>query len=491
MTRRRGYVLIACMLATFMAAIEATIVATAMPTVVARLGGFALIGWVFAVYLLTQAVSIPIYGRLADLYGRKRVFFAGAFLFLVGSTLCGFASSMIALVLFRALQGLGAGCILPISNTIVGDVYTAEERAGAQAYLGSVWGIAAVAGPLLGAFIVRYLPWAFVFWLNLPVGAAAVAILATCFHEPRYARPHRLDIAGALLLACSVVSLLLALLQADRLGLWGFALGGLAVVLLAILVRHERRVVEPLFPLALWRERAIVAGAGGNLAIGASLMATSAFLPTYVQAVMGGGPLGAGAMLALMSLSWPIAAVLAGRMMRVHSYRATATAGGAVLLAGSLMLALLGLLVRAGLGYAGELLWSGGGAALIGAGMGLCNTTFLVSVQNTADHSLRGIATASTNFMRMLGAALGTALLGAVLNLRLANVLPGVADPVQALVDPVRRSALGASDLDRLADGVAAALHGVFWAACVFALAAIAIARQVPSATTAQSRATP
>jgi EmrB/QacA subfamily drug resistance transporter len=478
--RRRALVLVACMLATFMAAIEATIVATAMPTIVAGLGSFALLGWVFAVYLLAQAVSIPIYGRLADLLGRKRVFFFGASLFLLGSTLCGFASSMMALVVFRALQGLGAGAIVPIATTIVGDIYSPEERAGVQGYLMSVWGVSAIIGPLLGAFIVQHFAWSFIFWLNLPVGAASMALLSWCLPESRASAAPKLDIAGAVLLTGGVITLLLIVLQSAHLDGW-------VVVLLAfasagffmLLVRQERRAPEPLFPLALWHSRVLVSGAAGSLMVGAAMMGTSAFLPTYIQGVMGGSALDAGITLTLMSVSWSLAGAFVGRAIQATSYRAMAIAGGGALVLGSLVLPVLA--------PGGGLAWAWVSAFLIGAGMGLSNTTFLLAVQNSAGRSMRGIATASTTFMRMLGSSLGTALLAAVLNLGLAYGLPGVADPVQALMDPRRREGFSPDELAHLADRVASALHGVFWTACLFGLAAMVLARFVPREVRASS----
>jgi len=476
----RSYVLGACLLATFMAAIEATIVATAMPTIVGRLGGFALLGWVFAVYLMAQAVTVPIYGRLADLYGRKPVFLAGASLFLIGSILCGWAGSMTALVVFRAIQGLGAGAILPISMTIVADVYTSTERAAVQAYLAGVWGFSAIAGPLLGALIVQYLPWSFIFWLNIPVGVAAMAMLVIWFREPERHRARKLDFVGAGLLATTILPLLLALLESHLLGMRSVGLAAVSALSFAALWIQQRRAEEPLFPHALWRDPTLAAGTAGSLTIGAAMMATSAFLPTYVQGVMGGSAIAAGATLALMSLGWPLANLLAARLMRRHSYRLTALAGSGALLLGSLMLPQLGVV--------GGLAWACVSASFIGAGMGMCNTTFLVSVQNTAAPAIRGIATAATNFMRLLGAALGTAVLGSVLNLSLGD-LPGVQDPVQTLMDPARRHALPAAQEAVMVARVDAALRAVFWAACVFAVATLAVSWRVPRGTRPGSEA--
>jgi EmrB/QacA subfamily drug resistance transporter len=468
---RRPLVLAACMLAMFMAAVEATIVATAMPTIVAELGGFALFSWVFAAYLLAQAVTIPIYGRLADLYGRKRVFFFGASLFLVGSTLCGFAPTMLLLVAFRALQGLGAGAIMPVAQTIVGDVYSPAERAKIQGYLSSVWGFSAIVGPLLGAFIVEHLSWSLIFWINLPIGAAAIATLAAFLPEPKLRRPHSIDVAGALLLVLAVATLMIALLHAIHLGWWTVPMFAGSALCLVLLLVQERRAAEPLLPLGMWRDRTILAGNVGGLAIGAAMMATSAFLPTYVQAVMGHDALAAGVVLALMSVGWPIASTLGGRLMLVTSYRTTAVLGGFLLMLGSAMLPLLGQ----------GLLWAGVAATLIGAGMGLCSTTFMVSVQNAASHSMRGIATASTVFMRMLGSSLGTAILGAVLNFGLAGSVSAFGDPVQTLMDPAKRAALPGDAVEGLVAAVAGALHQVFWTAAALAVLAFVSAWLVPA----------
>ena len=322
-------------MATFMAAVESTIVATAMPTIVAELGGFSLFSWVFAVYLLTQAVSIPVYGRLADIYGRKKVFYAGAGLFLIGSTLCGFAPNMVWLVLFRALQGFGAGGVQPIAMTICGDIYTPSERARVQGLISSVFGVAAVAGPSLGAFLVEHVGWRTVFWVNLPVGAVAMLMISLFLHERIEPRAHRVDYLGSLLMMLGIAALMLVLVQGSTLpsGIaWAAAAAGLFG--LAALVVHEARTLEPMLPLELWRDRVIVIGSlGGGLA-GAIMMGVSAFLPTYVQGALGRSPLTAGLVLGCMSVTWAFASIFGGRFMVRTTYRLTATLGALSLLAG-------------------------------------------------------------------------------------------------------------------------------------------------------------
>src|ERR1051326_1033951 len=215
---RRTLILLAALIATFIPAVESSIVATAMPTIVGNLGGFELFSWAFAVPLLTMAVTIPLYGRLADIYGRKHVFFVGTSIFLVGTTLCGFARSTEVLILCRAIQGFGSGAIQPIAMTVIGDVYTPTDRARVQGWTSAVFGLAAVVGPALGAFLVQHVHWALVFWINLPIGLIAIAMFAVLLPETAQRHRHRLDYAGGILLMIGVGALMVALVQARTLG---------------------------------------------------------------------------------------------------------------------------------------------------------------------------------------------------------------------------------------------------------------------------------
>lgn len=468
----RHWILIACMLAMFMAAIEVTIVATAMPTIIAQLGGFSQFGWVFSIYLLTQAISVPIYGRLADLWGRKRMFLIGTSLFLLGSVLCGMAHSMTWLILFRAFQGLGAGAIMPITSTIVADIYSPRERAGIQGWLSSVWGVSAIIGPLTGAWIVQHFSWSLVFWVNVPLGIISMLMLIRWLPTHQQTSTQRLNLSGSAWLMLSVSALLVALLQAEALGYW--LLLFLAIALLAgfILLRHEKQAESPLFPLAIWQSRVIVAGNAGNLIIGAAMMGISAFLPTWIQGINGGSPLQAGSALAMMSIGWPLASTLSGRLMLHTSYRFTAQLGALLLIAGTALL----LTLHAN----SSLLQAGFAAFVIGTGMGMTSTTFLVSVQNSADFAIRGICTASIMFSRMLGSALGTAIMGAVLNYNLLLRLPDAHDPVQQLMSPERRQALDGGALQQMTLQIAASLHWVFIVSLVIAVGSLFIAWAMP-----------
>ena len=470
---RRHWVLIACMLSMFMAAIEVTIVATAMPTIITELGGFSQFGWVFSIYLLTQAVTVPIYGRLADMWGRKRVFFIGAGLFLLGSVLCGFASSMTWLIIFRAFQGLGAGAIMPLTSIIIADVYPPKERASIQGWLSSVWGVAAIVGPLTGAWLVQHFNWALIFWVNVPIGIISMLLLVRFFPENPQRSAHRLNLAGSFWLMVTVTALLMALLQTEALGYWALALIALALCSGWILFRHERHSGEPLFPLDIWRTRTLLAGNLGNLFIGAAMMGISAFLPTWVQGVNGGSPLQAGSALAMMSIGWPLASTFSGRLMQWTSYRFTALLGSVLLVTGTALL--LFLQQNSPAWYAGF------SAFVIGTGMGMTSTTFLIAVQNTAKFEIRGICTASVMFSRMLGSALGTAIMGAVLNYNLLIRLPQFHDPVQQVMSHEGRQQLTAENLQWMLAEIAHSLHWVFAASLIIALGSLVISRLVPA----------
>ena len=463
------------MMAIVLTATEGSIVATAMPTIVADLGGFHLFSWAFAAFLLTQAVSIPIYGRLADLYGRKPVFFAGTSLFLAASLLCGLAWEIKSFIIFRALQGVGAGAIQPIATTIVGDIYTPAERARVQGYLSGVFGIAAIFGPPLGAFLVDRVGWPFIFWINLPIGAASFAMLSRFLPERRQTRRHRIDYAGSALLSLGAGALMLVLIEAQSLGRATIivltAVGALALIALAA---NEKRAAEPLFPASLWRNRVIALGNLGGFTTGALIMAVSGYLPTYVQGAMGGSVLTAGLVLGASSISWALASFAAGRLMVRTSYRLVAVIGGLSLVTGSLLLATL----DPGRGFS----WAATGSFVIGIGMGFCNTAFVVLIQASVGWSERGVATSSYMFMRIAGQSVGAAVFGAVLNFGLSRHAPRAGDLINRLLDPGLRHSLGSAELVQLSDAIASSLHLVYILAGLAALITLALACAFPAA---------
>lgn len=475
------------MMAIFMSAVEATIVATAMPTIVSELGGFHLFSWVFAAYLLAQAVSTPVYGRLADLYGRKRMFFIGATIFLIGSAACGFTwifniwavsraygLGMAALVVFRIFQGMGAGSLQSMATTIVGDIYPAAERARVQGWLSGVWGIAAIAGPALGALIVQHLHWSFVFWINLPIGVIAIAILLRYLDEQIQPRPHQINLMGAALLMLGIGAILMPAIQAQYLNAATSAallvIGVTALVLLAI---GERRASEPILPYKLWRSRIMAASNAGSLAIGMLLMCVVAFLPTYVEAVMGRTAVFAGTAVATQSVSWSCGSIISSRVLAFSSYRTTGVIGALLLIAGT------GLLVS--LDRDSAFWWLLPAALLVGLGMGFCNQTFLLTVQGGVGWNERGAATSSFLFLRTIGQALGAAFGGAILNFGVARHVPAAGDVMGGLFDPARRASLGADMVARLRDAIAGALHHVYIIAGILAVLTLIVTMLLPA----------
>ncbi|HXQ53624.1 MAG TPA: MDR family MFS transporter [Stellaceae bacterium] len=471
---RRRLITIACLLAQFMAAVESTIVGTAMPTIVGDLGGFHLFSWVFASYLLAQAVSTPVYGRLSDVYGRKRLFFAGAALFLVGSTACGFAWGMVPLIAFRAVQGLGAGAIQPIAWTIIGDIYPPADRARMQGWLSSVFGVSALVGPLLGAFIVEHLNWSLVFWVNLPIGIAAVVTLALVLDERIEGARRKVDYLGALLLMLGVGAILVALVQSRSLGAEAIAgLVAFGAAALALLCLHELRVAEPIVPFRLWRHPLIAIGNFGAFIIGVMMMCNGGYLPAYVQGAMGRSPAVAGLVLGSSSVVWTVGTILSGRVMVRSSYRAAGVTGSLIVLVG----VAVSLMLEPSRGP----VWAAFGASLLGLGMGFCNTTFIVSVQTAVGWGERGAVTGANLFMRTIGQAMGAALFGYVLSAGVARHVPEAGDAINRLLQPGMRASLAPDLALRLSDALAGAMHEAYIVLGVIALVVLGFTCAIPA----------
>ena len=468
---RRSLVLAACMMATFTAAVESTIVATALPTISVELQGAQLTSWVFTAYLLTQAVTIPVYGRLADLYGRKPIFLAGSAIFFVGSALCGLATDITSLIAFRALQGSGAGCVQPIAYTIIGDIYRPVERARIQGMLSGVFGVAAIAGPSLGTLLVAQVTWRLVFWVNLPVVAAAMAMLVAFLHEDTTPRRQPIDVAGATLLMVGIGGVIFG---ADRWGHIGAAIAltsffvGLAA--LVAFARHEVRTSAPMVPRTLWRNRVVVVGSLGAFAVGGAIMSVIASLPGYVQGVMGGTTGTAGLVLGIMVIVWTFGSIGAGWLMVHITYRITGYAGACGIIAGALVLAML----TPQSSVADAVL----GVSILGIGLGFCNTTWIVCVQTGVAYHERGSATSAVMFMRFLGQALGAAVGGIILSFSWQTLLPGVADPLGRLLD--RQAVIALSERADIAQAASRAFHGVFLLTACMGLVALALTLRLP-----------
>jgi EmrB/QacA subfamily drug resistance transporter len=468
----RPLVLAAVVTVILISAIEGTIVATVMPQIVGQLGGFDLFSWVFTAYLLTQAVTIPIYGRLADIYGRKRMLLVSIGLFLIGSVACGFAWNMISLVAFRVVQGIGAGGLVPVAQTVFGDLYSPVERAKLQGYISSVWAIGSILGPLIGAFLVAHTIWPMVFWVNVPIGAAAAGMLILWLHEDVKHRQHRVDYGGAALMALGSFVLMFALVQAIHLSVAMFAaLIALALVLLTLFVLHERRAPEPMLPIELLKNRIIAAGNLACFALGAIMMGATAFLSLYVQGVMGRSAIIAGIVLMTPSVTWPIGSASGGWIMLRTSYRATTLIGAAPLLLGSLAMIMLDP-------TRGPLL-AAIGAALIGIGMGLTSNTFTVAIQSSVGWAQRGIVTSTISFTRQVGQAIGAAVFGGTINAELASQ-GASGDIVDRIMDPGLRSSLPADAIAPLTQAIAEGLHNVYLITGLLALGVLATALVLP-----------
>lgn len=414
----RPFVVASIMLATFMAAIESTIVATAMPSIVGQLGGFTYYSWVFSAFLLAQSATTVIYGKLADLLGRKPVLIAGVVLLLIGSLLCGFAWSMASLIAFRMVQGLGAGAITPITMTVIGDLYKLEERGRTQGLLAAVWAVSGVLGPLAGAFVVANLSWAWIFWINLPIGALAIIGFALFLHEAVERHRARIDYIGALLFGVSVGSLLLLLTETDAGPETLAVLGLLFLATGVIFLRHERRTPEPIISIELWVRRLVATSNVATLLAGMIMIGLMTVLPIYVQGVMGRSPVVAGSALSALVVGWPLAVMLSGRLYRLLGVRRTLRTGSILFPLGASVLLLLTpqsppLLVAIS-------------TFLLGFGMGLLSMTTIALVQDSVEWSMRGSATASVLFARSLGTTIGATAIGALLNIGIAHYGSGV-----------------------------------------------------------------
>jgi EmrB/QacA subfamily drug resistance transporter len=469
----RPLVLTAVIATIMISAIEINIIATVMPTIVGELGGFDLFAWAFTAYSLTQGVTIPIYGRLADIYGRKRVLLIAIGLFLAGSILCGLAWSMTALVAFRIVQGIGAGGLVPISQTVVGDLYSPAERARMQGYISSIWAMGSIIGPLVGAFLVAFTIWPMVFWINVPIGAAAALMLMLWLKEDVEHHERRIDYLGSALLMVGTGALMLALVQATKLSVPAFAgLIGSAIALIVLFFLHERRAPEPMLPISLLKNRVIAAGNVTCFAVGAIMMGSTAFLSLDVQGVMGRSALAAGMVIAAPSISWPIGSALGGWLMIRTSYRTTALVGAVPMI--------LGIAMMIALDASRGPLWAGTGGAFIGIGMGLTNNTYTVAIQGIVDWSQRGVATSTISFARILGQSLGAAVFGGTINAALA-ARGAAGDVVDRLLDPTLRRSMTSDAIAPLMSAIAEGIHNVYLITGVLVLVVLLVAVTMPA----------
>jgi len=408
----RGPVLISVMLSTGLVAIDATVLATAVPSIVGELGGFHLFPWLFSAYLLGQAVTTPIFAKLSDVFGRKPVLLLGIAMFLLGSILCAAAWNMLALIVFRAIQGIGAGAVQPTAMTIVGDIYTLAERARVQGYLASVWAISSVVGPMLGGIFSQLGIWRGVFLINIPLCLVAGWMFNRHFHERITPRQRSVDSLGALLLGLAMTSLVLAVLGGGQTWAWDSApsIGSFAAgaLLLAIFVAVERRAPEPILPLWVFSRRLLCVTTIVGFGVGAILMGLTSYVPTYLEGSLRVRPIVAGLALAALTIGWPATAAIAGRLYLRWGFKRTAMAGAALVITGAAVLAAMA--------HSPNVAFVATVCFVIGAGMGLLAVPTLIAAQSSVDWNERGVVTGNNMFARSLGSAVGVAVFGAIAN---------------------------------------------------------------------------
>lgn len=492
--KRRWAVTAGVMTGMFIAALEATVVGTAMPTVIASLGGLNRYSWVFSAYLVTSTVTVPVWGKLSDLYGRRLLYQIGIFVFLLGTLLSGFSATMTELIVFRAVQGLGAGALVPLGMTIIGDIFTLEERAKMQAYFSGVWGLSSVIGPIVGGFITDQISWRWVFWVNVPVGFVAAAIIGFALKEPKLREKPKIDYAGAALLMLAISLLMLALVEGGAsletlFAPVNLALFAVSIGLLAVFWRVERRAPDPIIPFNLFRNRTVSVSIAAGFLGGVAMFGAISFIPLFAQGALGATATEAGSLLTPLMLAWVSMSVVGGRLLLKTGYRMITILGFAALALGFVFLALFD--------RATPRVWLYVDLVLIGAGLGLTMLTLLIAVQQAVERTKLGIATSLSQFTRAIGGAFGVAVMGAFLSAGLAAELRRAATenraPISieqaaafaanpnALIDPHAQAQLPPAALEALRDAMAVSIHGVFWVGAAVSALALVVSLLLPA----------
>lgn len=491
--RRRWAVTVGVMTGMAIAALEATVVGTAMPTVIASLGGINHYSWVFSAYLVTSTVTVPVWGKLSDLYGRRLLYQLGIGVFLLGTLLSGLSTSMTQLIVFRAVQGLGAGALVPLGMTIIGDTFTLRERAKMQAYFSGVWGLSSVVGPVIGGFITDQISWRWVFFVNLPIGVIAALIIGFALKEPKNKQKPTVDYAGAGLLMLAISLLMLAMVEGGNSirslfsteNLLLFAGGGL---LLGLFGWVEKRAPDPIIPFRLFQNRTVAVSVAAGFLAGIAMFGGISFIPLYGQGALGMTATKAGSLITPLMLSWITMSIVGGRLLLKIGYRAITIVGFAVMTTGFSLLSMFGRQDPLYLLYID--------LVLIGAGLGLTMLTLLIAVQQAVERQQLGVATSLNQFSRAIGGAIGVALMGAVLTAGLATQLqkaavgPGsvlsaeqaaaYASNPNALIDPAARSSLPAETLSVLQEAMAGSITPVFWVGAAVSLLALFVSFMLP-----------
>lgn len=472
------------MLAMGLAALDTTIVATAVPSIVREFNGFSQFPWVFSAYLLAIAVTTPVYGRMADIIGRKPVLMFGILLFLAGSLLCGVSWNLWALIGFRGLQGLGAGALRPLVSTIASDLYSIRERGRVQGLLASVWGVSGVLGPAVGGLFTQFASWRWIFLVNLPVGLGALAMLFLFHHDTVTRRSVTVDYTGVLLLVSGVGFLVLGLLQGGTSWSWtstpSAIILGVAFLSLLAFVLHEQRTAEPILPPWIYRSRLLIGANLGMVMLGLVNIGQLAYLPTFAQGVLGVTPFAAGLILGSQSFAWPMASAISSRLYLRFGFRDTAAIGAGLMIVAGIVLV--------SVPQTGGLALLTIGTFIMGWGLGLLSVSLMVGSQTVVDVAHRGVVTGSVSFSQMLGSTLSAAVFGSIYNstfshwLRSApRTLGGQLPTVDHALAFVQQPGAAANQLvDYVREGMYVAGHRVFWGLLVVGVVTMLVLMATP-----------
>lgn len=477
---KRNWILAALMLTMFLAAMDIAVVSTVIPEIVSDLGGFKKFSWVFSIYLLTQTATIPLYGKLADLYGRKLILVTGIIIFLIGSATSAASWNIESLIAFRGLQGLGAGSIMATVNTIAGDIYSIKERAKIQGWLSSIWGISAIAGPVLGGSIAKYFSWRWIFLINIPLGIIAVVLIAIYLKEKITKQKPKVDYTGAILIFCTLSAFITFVLNGGQawpwLSAWSIGLLVLSVILGWLTVRVERKAKDPIFPGWLLTNKAFLGSILSMVGMGIVMMGPETYLPTFTQASLGFGVIVSGLILASVSIGWPTASALSGKLYMRIGFRNTGLIGTGLVIFACISFLFIPFPQPIYLLVLNQI--------VLGAGFGLLSTPMLVGIQSIVDWEQRGVVTGASVFGRNLGQTLGAAIVGAIFNMSLttqiseANV--NLPENNGNILETLNSPALAQNVKDFLKEAINTANHHIYYGMIIFGILTFLAVRIVP-----------